>query len=489
MRVSIIGAGYVGLVSGVCLAEKGHEIVCVDIDPAKVDQINGGVPPFYETGLEELLLRNLDSIQATSDIRAAVLQSELSLIAVGTPFDRDQIDLRFVKEAAFQIGAVLAEKGSYHTVIVKSTVVPGTTDEVVVPLLERASGKRAGADFGVGTNPEFLREGEAVTDFLHPDRIVMGGIDDRTLETLELLYEPFTNTEKIRTNPRTAETIKYAANGLLATMISFSNEIANLCSAIGDVDIVDVMKGVHLDKRLSPFTSEGDRIKVPFTTYLEAGCGFGGSCFPKDVQALIAHGKKAGHRMRLLDAVMKVNKEQPRAVLDLLHKHIPNAAGKRIAVLGLAFKPGTTDMRESPAIPIIKKLVGEGAIVRAFDPLAGAETEEIFGPCRIELAATLEKAIADAEAILVLTRWPEFKRLEHLVKGLANAPVVIDGRRMLDSRCFPKYEGIGLRRGSTDSDETAPVSGGFLASIVGLGFLGLLREGFSGWLAGLAGCL
>jgi UDPglucose 6-dehydrogenase len=495
MRISIIGAGYVGLVSGVCLAEKGHEIICVDIDPVKVDQINAGIPPFYEPGLEELLIRNIGSVDATSDLRSAVLQSELSLIAVGTPFDGDQIDLGYVKEAALQIGAVLADKQSYHTVIVKSTVVPGTTDEVIVPLLERASGKRAGVDFGVGANPEFLREGEAVNDFLHPDRVVMGGIDDRTLEVLERLYEPFTNTEKIRTNPRTAETIKYAANGLLATMISFSNEIANLCSAIGDVDVVDVMKGVHLDKRLSPFTSEGDRIKVPFTTYLEAGCGFGGSCFPKDVQALIAHGKKAGYRMRLLNAVMEVNKEQPRAVLELLRKHIPNAAGKRISILGLAFKPGTSDTRESPAIPIIKELVGEGAIIRAFDPFAGAAIAEMFGPGKIELAATLEKAIADAEAILVLTRWPEFTRLESLIEGLANAPVVIDGRRMLDSRCFSKYEGIGLRRassnGTKESYARACVSDRLLANTVGL--LSLLSEDFIGWVGdlapGLAGCL
>src|ERR1043166_1359943 len=188
MRVSIIGAGYVGLVSGVCLAEKGHKVICVDIDPSKVDQINRGIPPFYEAGLEELLARNLHSFEATTDLREAILQTELSLIAVGTPFNRHQIDLRFIKEAASQIGRVLADKQSYHSIIVKSTVVPGTTEELILPLLERASGKVAGKDFGVGTNPEFLREGEAVNDFLYPDRIVMGGIDDRTLQTLELLY-------------------------------------------------------------------------------------------------------------------------------------------------------------------------------------------------------------------------------------------------------------------------------------------------------------
>ena len=492
VRVSIIGAGYVGLVSGVCLAEKGHDVVCVDVDPARVDLINRGIPPFYEAGLEELLVRNIDLFEATTDLRRAVLGTDISLIAVGTPFDGNAIDLRFIEAAARQIGEILADKPGYHSVIVKSTVVPGTTEEVVLPILEQASGKTAGVDFGVGTNPEFLREGEAVNDFLHPDRIVLGGIDARTLDMLELLYGPFVHAEKIRTNPRTAETIKYTANGLLATMISFSNEIANLCSAIGNVDVVDVMRGVHLDKRLSPFTSEGDRIKVPFTTYLEAGCGFGGSCFPKDVQALIAHGKKAGSRMELLDAVMKVNKRQPQTVLNLLAQHLPNVNGKKIAVLGLAFKPGTSDMRESPAIPIIKKLLADGAHIAAYDPMARDEAEKVLAAEGVTFSASLDDAIAGAEAVLVLTRWPEFKRLENLFKGLANAPLVIDGRRMLDSRCFPRYEGIGWRRYSENGSEPSQKSkicGPLVGKATFLGLATLLPEGITGWLLNLAGSL
>ena len=490
VRVSIVGAGYVGLVSGVCLAENGHDVVCVDVDPKKVDLINRGIAPFYEAGLEELLVRNIERFQTTTDLRKAVLNTEISLIAVGTPFNGNAIDLQYVEAVARQIGEILREKEGYHSVVVKSTVVPGTTEEVVLPLLEKASGKTAGVDFGVGTNPEFLREGEAVSDFLHPDRIVLGGIDERTLELLESLYSPFVHAEKIRTNPRTAETIKYTANGLLATMISFSNEIANLCSAIGNVDVVDVMRGVHLDKRLSPFTSEGDRIKVPFTTYLEAGCGFGGSCFPKDVQALIAHGKKAGSTMHLLDAVMKVNKHQPENVLKLLEQHVPDVDGKKIAVLGLAFKPGTSDMRESPAIPIIRHLLEEGAQISAYDPMARAEAEKILSSDNVTFAATLEEAVGDAEAVLVLTRWPEFKQLESMFEGLANAPLVIDGRRMLDSRCFARYEGIGLRRSSSNGSKVTNSvrrAGALAGKASALGLSALLPEEATSWLLELAG--
>lgn len=447
MKISIIGTGYVGLVSGVCLAEKGHDVTCVDIDQAKVDRINRGDSPIHETGLEAILRKSLgQSFRATTDLPGAILQSELSIIAVGTPFAGEEIDLRYIKEAALQIGAVLKNKSAYHTIIVKSTVVPGTTEEVVLPLLEKHSAKKPGTGFGVGMNPEFLREGEAVHDFLFPDRIVMGGIDDRTLDQLDELYRPFLGVDKIRTNPRTAETIKYAANALLATMISFSNEIANLCTAIGNVDVVEVMHGVHLDKRLSPILEGGGRIKPAFTTYLEAGCGFGGSCFPKDVKALIAHGKKSGQKMRLLDAVMEVNDRQPRTVLDLLRKRFPDVAGKRISVLGLAFKPGTDDMRESPAIPIVKELIAEHASVTVFDPVARHEAEKIFGLNGLSFAPTFAEAVRDAAAILVLTRWPEFTDLGRMLSGVADPPVIIDGRRMLDHAAFSKYEGIGLNR-------------------------------------------
>jgi UDPglucose 6-dehydrogenase len=445
MKVSVIGTGYVGLVSGVCLAEKGHQVTCVDVDRAKVDRINRGDPPIYEEGLEELLRRHVNvGLRATTDLREAVLQTDLSLIAVGTPFNGDEIDLTYIRQAAEQIGMALRDKPAYHVIVVKSTVVPGTTEECVLPALEKASGKQAGKDFGVGMNPEFLKEGEAIRDFMAPDRIVMGGIDARTIEAIEELYAVFTNVDKVRTNPRTAEMIKYAANSVLATMISFSNEIANLCAAIGNVDVVEVMQGVHLDKRLSPILPNGQRIKPAFTTYLEAGCGFGGSCFPKDVKALAAHGAKLETPMRLLESVIEVNAAQPARVLDLLHKHFPKLAGVRIAVLGLAFKPGTDDMRESPAIPIVRRLLEEQAVISAYDPIAMHEAQKVFNNAPVRYGGSVVEVLENADAVLLLTRWPEFKELPEMLARRQPAPLLIDGRRMLDKRRLPRYEGIGL---------------------------------------------
>lgn len=445
MKVSVVGAGYVGLVSGVCLASKGHDVVCVDVVQERVDQINSGRPPIYERGLDELLQQTAGcGLVATTDLRRAVLETELSIIAVGTPFDGAEIDLTFIQEVSHQIGEILGEKAGYHVVIVKSTVVPGTTDTVVIPALEKASGKQSGVDFGVGMNPEFLREGEAVADFMSPDRIVMGGMDERTLGCLEELYEVFEGVDKLCTTPKTAEMIKYTANALLATMISFSNEIGNLSATLGEIDVVDVMKGVHLDKRLSPILEDGRRLRPNFTTYLEAGCGFGGSCFPKDVKALIAHGHKAGQEMVILDAVMQVNEDQPLQVLDLLHKGLPDLESSCVAVLGLAFKPGTDDIRDSPAIPIMRYLQEVGAAIKAYDPVAEAQAKEVFGHDRITYCKDLKDAIADVDAIVILTRWDEFKRLPVLLSGFPSPPLVIDGRRMLDKHSVERYAGIGL---------------------------------------------
>lgn len=445
MNVSVIGTGYVGLVSGVCLAEKGHRIRCVDIDQAKVDKINQGLPPIYEDGLEALLKKNIHrNLTATTDLGAAVLETDLSLIAVGTPFAGNEIDLRYIKEVARQIGEVLRDKPGYHVVVVKSTVVPGTTDEVVRPILEDASGKRAGVDFGVGMNPEFLREGKAIDDFMNPDRIVLGGMDERSTASLEELYSVFNGVDKLKTSPKTAEMIKYAANSLLATMISFSNEIGNLCGALGGIDVVEVMQGVHLDKRLSPILAGGDRIVPAFTTYLEAGCGFGGSCFPKDVKALIAHGKKAGRPMSLLDAVIEVNEHQPEQVLDILNMHFPSMKGIRVAVLGLAFKPGTDDMRESPAIPVVGELLAQGARIKAHDPVAKHEAEKLFGNHQIVYCDDLAETVRDVQAVVLLTRWDTFKQVPQLLAPMEPQPLFVDGRRMLDKHSVARYAGIGL---------------------------------------------
>ena len=447
MRISVIGTGYVGLVSGVCLAEKGHQVICVDIDKEKVAKINQGASPIYEKGLGELLKKNIgEKLTATTNLSSAIQQTEISLIAVGTPFDGEEIDLTFIKSVSQQIGKVLSDKDDYHVVVVKSTVVPGTTDDVVLPILEESSGKKAGVDFGVGMNPEFLREGEAVADFMLPDRIIMGATDKKSLALLEDLYLPFENVDKLRTNNRTAEMVKYTSNSLLATMISFSNEIANLCSAIGGIDIADVMEGVHLDKRLSPILLDGERIFPAFTTYIEAGCGFGGSCFPKDVKALIAHGKQAGMPMQLLEAVIQINQEQPKQVLGLLKRHFPSLKGVRIAILGLAFKPGTDDIRESPAIRILKDLLAERSHIKAFDPVAKLEARKLFGDEEVVFTDDLDETIDDVDAIVILTRWKEFDIIPKLLSQFDRQPLVVDGRRMLEKLSVAKYEGIGLRQ-------------------------------------------
>jgi UDPglucose 6-dehydrogenase/GDP-mannose 6-dehydrogenase len=445
MKVSILGTGYVGLVTGACLAEKGHQVICVDVDAAKVARINRGEPPIYENGLEELLRRNIGSrLRATLDAREAVQGSELTLIAVGTPFDGTRIDLAYVEEAARVIGKALADKTAYHVVVVKSTVVPGTTDGVVLPILEQASGKRAGRDFGVGMNPEFLTEGEAIGDFMDPDRIVLGGIDARSQDALAALYEPFAaDVPRLRTNNSTAEMIKYASNSLLATMISFSNELANLGAALGGIDVAEVMEGLHLGRYLNPVLADGTRVVPAINSFLMAGCGFGGSCLPKDVSALIAHGRTTGVPMRLLQAVIDINAAQPEQVFRLLAKHFPSLRGKRVSVLGLSFRPDTNDMRESPAIPIVRRLLAEGAAVSAYDPAATEEARRIFGE-QIRLGSTLEDALGAADAVVLVTRWKEFERVPALLARMEPAPVFVDGRRMLDKTSVERYEGIGL---------------------------------------------
>jgi len=445
MRVSIIGTGYVGLVTGACLAEVGHEVACVDVDSRKVDHINRGETPIYEEGLEDLLRRNVGTrLRATTDIRRAVHDSEITFIAVGTPFDGQRIDLSYIRQVARDIGAVLREKDGYHVVVVKSTVVPGTTDEVVLPLLEEASGKRAGAAFGVGMNPEFLTEGVAVSDFMEPDRIVVGGMDARTTDVLARVYAPFKDVPVMHTNNKTAEMIKYTSNAVLATLISFSNEIGNLCSRLGGVDVADVMQGVHLARYFTTSLEDGRRATAPITSFLYAGCGFGGSCLPKDVKALVAHGEAAGQPMPLLDTVVKINEQQPRRVVDLLEKHFPSLAGVRVSVLGLAFKPDTDDMRESPAIPIIRDLLALGAVVSAYDPVAAESAKKVLPAKGIRFVQDLEHALRDADAALIVTSWQEFLGIPGILSRLEHPPLIVDGRRMLDKRRVGRYAGIGL---------------------------------------------
>ena len=445
MKVSIVGTGYVGLVTGVCLAEKSHSVLCVDVDSKKVDQINAGIPPVHEKGLDELLLKNIGlRLLATTDLEKSVVDTDITVVAVGTPFNGGAIDLSHIKAVAREIGYALRSKNTYHVIVVKSTVVPGTTDDVVRPLLEEASRKQAGADFGVGMNPEFLTEGEAIQDFMHPDRIVVGGMDEKTRFVLESLYQAFTGVPIVRTNNKTAEMIKYTSNALLATMISFSNEIGNLCAALGGADVVDVLKGVQLSKYLSIAQPNGTRIKPDINSFLWAGCGFGGSCLPKDVKALVVHGANAGTPMKLLNAVIDINEHQHEQVLALLRKHFINLEGIRVAVLGLAFRPDTDDTRESPAIPIVQELLRRGAAVTVYDPVVKNRDGDLFHNRSVVNAVDLAQAISNVDAVVLVTRWQEFSKLPTLLSQLDQPPIFIDGRRMLDKRSVGRYEGIGL---------------------------------------------
>ena len=448
MKITVIGSGYVGLVTGACLADKGFTVICMDKAPQIVDRINAGTPPIHEKGLEDLLTRTraAGTLSATTDIAAAIAGAEVIFIAVGTPFDGSEIDLTYVKAAAAEVGRLLHTAGPYPVITVKSTVVPTTAEMVVLPIIEKESGLKTGAGFGLCSNPEFLREGSAIDDFMNPDRIVIGGTDPKTLEKMRRLYA-WTSATVVETNPRTAEMIKYTANALLPLMISFSNEIANLATAVGGIDIRDVMKGVHLDYRLNPVVG-GKRVNPGMLSYLEAGCGFGGSCFPKDVKALdaFAHRKGMGHG--ILDEITKVNEAQPFKVAKLVMERLGNISGKKIAVLGLAFKPETDDTRESPSIPLVRELLRHGAHVTAHDPIVRVEFNKFPGCENLSHAASWRDAVRGSEAAVIMTRWDQFKEITAPeLMALMKRPFLVDTRRMLKKEHFVsiEYAGIGYR--------------------------------------------
>jgi len=418
MKISIVGSGYVGITTGVGFAELGNDVTFIDVDENKIKAINSAKPPIFEKGLEELMNKNRDKYKATNNYES-ILDTDITFICVGTPSKDDgSIDLSFVESAAREIGKMLKRKDGFHTVVVKSTVVPGTTEEVVKPLIEKESGKRAFEDFGLAMNPEFLREGSAVDDFFNPDRIVIGVKDDKTREVLEMLYSPF-NCPKLVTDIKTAEMIKYASNAFLATKISFANEIGNICKKLG-IDAYEVFKGVGLDHRINP-------------AFFRAGIGFGGSCFPKDVKALIAKARDVGEEPKLLKAVMDVNEGQPMRLIELLKKHIPNLRGKKVGVLGLAFKPDTDDIRESRAIPIVEELLKEQAEILAYDPKAMDNFKQLFPQIRY---AETPNEVLNADAVLIVTEWKEFEQLDYKGK------IVIDGRRVEKAREAAIYEGV-----------------------------------------------
>jgi UDPglucose 6-dehydrogenase len=430
MKVAIVGTGYVGLVSGVCLAAKGHDIRCVDTNPSIVKQLNAGKPTIHERGLPVLLTEVLASgrFKAYLDLDSALEGCDLVIIAVGTPSTNGIIDLKFVSAVSREIGRYIGKHNRYISVVVKSTVIPGTTDSVVKDEIESASGKKFG-EFGLGMNPEFLREGEAIADFADPDRIVLGYEDEKTLHRLEELYAPW-SVDKVPVNTRTAELIKYASNALLATQISAINEIANLASALGGVDIMDVVKGVHLDKRWNPII-DGRRVKPQILSYLVPGCGFGGSCFPKDVQALRSEGARRGLPMLMLNAVLDVNKAQSRQVTDMIRREVGDLAGRLVLVLGLAFKPGTDDVRETASLRIIESLLENGARVKAHDPIAADHFAAAFPAVskKISFVENWEQEVETAEIIVVATSWPEYLPVTNMKLA---GKLFFDARRMFD---------------------------------------------------------
>ncbi len=437
--ISIVGTGYVGLCTAVGFANKGYKVVASTNNPKKAKLINMGIPPFFEPDLEELTKKAVKNgyLKCVLEREEAVINTDVSFIAVGTPSQPDgSINLQQIKDAAHEIGEALKKKEVYHLVVVKSTVVPGTTQNVAKPIIEQHSNKQCGVDFGLCMNPEFLREGSAMQDTFHPDRVVIGEFDKKSGEILERLNREFYGEAippVIRTNLPTAELIKYAGNSFLAAKISFINEIANICRKIPGTDVKTVAKGIGLDKRISPL-------------FLNAGLGYGGSCFPKDVKALIAFSKSLGYDPSLLEAVEEVNNAQPRQVVELARKHLGNLKGKEIAILGLAFKPNTDDMREARSIPVINQLLNEGANVTAYDPVAISNAKSIFED-KIKFASSAIECLENADCCIIVTEWDEFKKLkpENFVKNMRR-PVLIDGRRIYDPNQFSeklKFEAIG----------------------------------------------
>jgi UDPglucose 6-dehydrogenase len=441
-RVVIVGSGYVGLVTGACLASRGVDVVCVDLDPTRVAEIEAGRAPFHEPGLNDLLASAASRLSATTSLEDAATGADVLMIAVGTPSRAGQIDLTMVNTASEAIGGVIGRAAAFPVVVVKSTVVPGTTRDVVMPILERASGRKAGQDFGVAVNPEFLTEGTAVADFLHPDRVVVGAEDARSSEIVAALYAGF-DVPIIQTNTATAEMIKYASNTLLSTLISLSNEIANLGSAVGGVDVADVMRGVHESRYLTLDDGKGERRTAPIAAFLKAGSGYGGSCLPKDTQALTGLGRLLGRPMPLLEAVETVNAAQPGVLVDLIERELGGVAGARIGVLGLAFKPDTDDVRASPAFPVIRAICARGATVAAHDPAAIEPARKDLADLPIRYEPDLKRLVGDVDALVLITSWADYELLPELLADMPTPPVVVDGRRLLAPDSVPRYAGIG----------------------------------------------
>ncbi|MEW6036214.1 MAG: UDP-glucose/GDP-mannose dehydrogenase family protein [Candidatus Micrarchaeota archaeon] len=435
MKIAVVGAGYVGLISAVGWAGLGHDVSCIEIDKAKAANISRGIAPIFEKGLGQRLREALDSgrLKAGTNF-APVAGADVVFICVGTPSKPDgSIDVSYIRACADSLAGELAGAKRFVVVAVRSTVVPGTSEEVVGAALS-ASGKTLGANIGLAMVPEFLREGSALEDFDSPDRIVVGCLDERTRSKIEKLYEPFSCPKQF-TSIKTAEMIKYASNSFLAARLSLVNEFAELCEKSG-VDVDDVMKGVGLDKRIGPH-------------FLAAGPGFGGSCFPKDVRAIVAKAKEAGMRPQALDAVLASNAEAQERPFRMLAERM-ELKGRTVAVLGLAFKAGTDDVRESPALIVMKRLLDAGCRVRAYDPKAMERMREAFP--QAHYCEGWAECLAGCDAAIILTAWPEFRRSPAEYKRALGDGLLIDARRMLPAEEAKKagLRYLALGRGETE---------------------------------------
>lgn len=431
MKIAIVGTGYVGLVSGACFAEMGADVTCIDVDKCKIEKLRSGQIPIYEPGLEELVARNVADgrLHFSTELGECLDQVEIVFSAVGTPPDEDgSADLRYVLEVAREFGRKI---NRYTLLVTKSTVPVGTAQKVRQAVAEELAARGVEVEFDVASNPEFLKEGDAIDDFMKPDRVVVGVESERARQLMERLYKPFmmNNYRMIFTDVASAEMIKYAANSMLATRISFMNDIANLCEIVG-ADVNMVRKGIGADARIG-------------SKFLYAGCGYGGSCFPKDVKALIRTAEQKGYRMRVLEAVEAVNERQKGILYEKFEREFDGeVAGRCVAMWGLSFKPETDDMREAPSLVLIERLLSAGCRVRVFDPIAMDEARRRLGD-RVEYCASKYDALEGADALMIVTEWKQFRlpnwaRVAEAMKG----GVVIDGRNIYERH---EVEAAGLK--------------------------------------------
>lgn len=443
MKITVVGTGYVGLVSGTCFAETGLDVVCLDIDKKKIESLRKGIVPIYEPGLQRLIDRNVEfgRLQFTTDYREAIHESEAIFIAVGTPPGEDgSADLQHVLKVAGEIGRIMDD---YLLIATKSTVPVGTAEKIRTAVKDELQKRKASISFDVASNPEFLKEGNAIDDFLKPDRIIIGTDSPRAEKIMKRLYKPFllNGHPLIFMDIPSAEMTKYAANAMLATKISFINDIANLCERTG-ADVNLVRRGIGSDSRIG-------------NKFIYAGVGYGGSCFPKDVKALIRTGHEYGYPMRILQAVEEVNQDQKAVLVEKIRKHFGGKLkGKTFAVWGLSFKPNTDDTREAPATVIIKALLDSGCNIRAFDPVAAEEFRKVFEG-KVEYTKDRYEALIDSDGLILVTEWSEFRILNYpVMKKLMKEKVVFDGRNIYDPAEIEEngfvYHGIGRKpAGST----------------------------------------